>query len=299
MRASELMELLRRDFPFHADRGAAVFEALIRLPAIRFDGVHGSLRMERTLCCLLAARHLLSLAERGDARLLAECFETPLVDAPTRLLYQGIELLGAEGRRRFFETGRRAFDLQRAAFARERKRGPLTAMQGLLQPLARLEVPEAGRWLRSLLDQAEKFPGEVALSCGRALSYLRDEEGVTRFLDHLRRVPEAAKVNRAFYLYWLKDAEPTEPADSPDLFLKLEAKSWGKAAAWLEKQLESRESLPLRRVHLFTYLDLWAKHGPSPASKPRLRALCAALEAEAAARPALASDVAALRRKIR
>ncbi len=275
--APDLVEIAGRDYPFLLDDRPGLFAALSRFPLLSYDGDHGSFALDRAFCCVLAAKHLLGLALRGDAGALRQALETPLNYDITESLFQGIAGLAPADRGMFLETGLRAFASARALSGR----GPVLTMQGLLQLLARLGLPEAHAFLKEVQAQAGRLPEPVLLSCARALAYLGDEEGMDAHLNRLRRDPAARRTNRDFYLYWLGDGKPA----GDDWTLGLRVAGWERTGRWFIEEFEGRDSVKLRAIHLHTFCDLARTHGLPACLRIAAAGVLPGLRREAAAGP--------------
>lgn len=279
----DILEVAGRDYPFLLQDAGALFSALGRLPLLSYDGDRACFEVDRVFCCFLAAKRLLGLAVGGEAEGLREACRTPLNYDVTDYLYQGIAGLGARERRSFLETGAAAFESARRLQQLQADPGHVLSMQGLLQPLARLELPEARGFLKEAQNRAGGLPEPVALSCARALAQLGDEQAVEAHLARLRREPRAREVNRDFYLYWLGDGRPV----GPDWTGGLRAAGWERTARWFLAELRGRDSLRLRVIHLYTLCDLAQTLGFPRAAREEFAAVVPALRREAAAGPAL------------
>jgi len=295
---SDVLKILRQDYPFLCERQDVLFAALSRMPLLAYDGISNAFEFDSGFGYFLAAKHWIGLAVRGEAEAFRLACQTPLTREISDSIFQGLDVLDRAGKASFHETAMRSFAAARQAFQKDPRTEHVTSMQNALQPMARVDPAGARDFLRDIVLKPRKLPELVILSCARALAYMDDESALAAYLKRLQTNARARETNRGFYLYWLKDGRPTR--QGPDWLIGLQAAGWNRTCHWLVQELGCRKSAALRAIHLRAFCDLAETFGPPQARPEDLSRVKDYLERELQnARPLLRRELARFKRVIR
>lgn len=252
-----VVDVLRKDYPFLADKSDSVFSALRQLPFVSYDGENGIFDIDYRVACFLAARNLARLLKNEDASGLSSAIQYPLGDLVWRRLIMRCSTLTEEEKKRFFITGRRAFEDCLRLTPRDSVQWTQQNFSRILRMIASLGLNESTEFIETMIRRQDISEFAKAL-CVEGLTP-HNPSIVMEYVNRLKKDSRARQNHRNFYLYWIGDGELISNA-SKDGNLRVISKSWRDTAIWLMEQLESAERA-LRPLYIFTLKDMVNSHG--------------------------------------
>ncbi len=249
---SLVVNVLREDYPFLANKSDLVFNALGQLPFMSYDGENGIFEIEYRVACFLAARNLARLLKNEDALGLSSAIQYPFPDLVWRRLIMRCSMLTEEEKERFFIVGRRAFEDCLRSTPKDSIQWTQQNFSRILRIIASLGLNESTEFIEAIMCRQDISEFAKAL-CIEGLAS-SNPSVVIKYVNRLKKDSQARKNHRNFYLYWIGDGELTSNADKYGN-LQVKVKSWRDTAVWLMGELENAERA-LHPLYIFTLKDM-------------------------------------------
>ncbi|MFC1522787.1 NACHT domain-containing protein [Elusimicrobiota bacterium] len=260
--SEDIMDILKRDYPFLAESKEEIFYFLVQIPLLGYSAEHGVFHLDHHFSEFLVARYILERVLCDSPTRTREIFINPLVFKDVWCyLSLGIEQLAQEKRTMYLDRCQDVFDLIWNEWQKTRSFNLELAIGRLIQPLGHLRYVEVNTFLRQVCANARAKAHYVHMSASIGLAFTGDNNALKNFIEYLKTDASAGSFNRTFNIFRLREDKKRSDIEN---FNEKEMPDWDNVCDMILRELLIEDFKAVDVLIVFNLYDFLKKKGPGP-----------------------------------